>query len=96
MAKTVAFPLFFCIFVGSKSLNSDAMKDFKIRSYGRTELAMLYCPDLTGLAAYRKMHRWMERCPGLMERLNDLGYEAQRRSFTPLELRVIVDALGEP
>lgn len=96
VAKTVAFPLFFCIFVGSKSLNSDAMKDFKIRSYGRTELAMLYCPDLTGLAAYRKMHRWMERCPGLMERLNDLGYEAQRRSFTPLEVRVIVDALGEP
>ena len=57
---------------------------------------MLYCPDLTGLAAYRKMHRWMERCPGLMERLNDLGYEAQRCSFTPLEVRVIVDALGEP
>lgn len=57
---------------------------------------MLYCPDFTGLAAYRKMHRWMERCPGLMERLNDLGYEAQRRSFTPLEVRVIVDALGEP
>ena len=57
---------------------------------------MLYCPDLTGLAAYRKMHRWMERCPGLMEWLNDLGYEAQRRSFTPLEVRVIVDALGEP
>ncbi len=21
------------------------MKDFRIRSYGRTELAMLYCPD---------------------------------------------------
>ena len=94
--KPLLFPCFFCIFVGSKSLNSDAMKDFRIRSYGRTELAMLYCPDLTGLAAYRKMHRWMERCPGLMERLNDLGYEAQRRSFTPLELRVIVDALGEP
>ena len=33
---------------------------------------------------------------GLLQRLYDLGYESKRRSFTPLEVRVIVDALGEP
>ena len=27
---------------------------FKIRSYGRMELASLYSPDLTGMSAYRK------------------------------------------
>ena len=32
----------------------------------------------------------------LLQRLYDLGYESKRRSFTPLEVRVIVDALGEP
>ena len=36
------------------------------------------------------------RCPGLQERLLDLGYQPQHRSYTPLEVRVIVDALGEP
>ncbi|MCE9240374.1 DUF4248 domain-containing protein, partial [Bacteroides thetaiotaomicron] len=34
--------------------------------------------------------------PGLQERLSDLGYQPQHRSYTPLEVRAIVDALGEP
>ena len=31
------------------------MIEFKIRAYGRMELAQLYSPELTGIAAYRKM-----------------------------------------
>ena len=34
--------------------------------------------------------------PVLLQRVYDLGHESKRRSFTPLEVRVIVDALGEP
>ena len=52
--------------------------------------------ELTDIAAYRKMKKWISLCPGLLQRLYDLGYESKRRSFTPLEVRVIVDALGEP
>ena len=48
------------------------------------------------IPAYRKMKKWISLCPGLLQRLYDLGYESKRRSFTPLEVRVIVDALGEP
>ena len=71
------------------------MSEFKIRAYGRMELAQLYSPQLTDIAAYRKM-KWIFLCPGLLQRLYDLGYESKRRSFTPLEVRVIVDAFGEP
>ena len=49
------------------------MKEFKIRAYGRMELAQLYSPELTGIAAYRKMKKWILRCPGLLQRLYDLG-----------------------
>jgi len=45
------------------------MIEFKIRAYGRMELAQLYSPELTGIAAYRKMNKWIVRCPGLQERL---------------------------
>ena len=72
------------------------MIEFKIRAYGRMELAQLYSPELTGIAAYRKMNKWIVRCPGLQERLSDLGYQPQHSSYTPLEVRAIVDALGEP
>ncbi len=72
------------------------MIEFKIRAHGRIEPAQLYSPELTSIAAYRKMNKWIIRCPGLQQRLYDLGYQPQRRSYTPLEVRVIVDALGEP
>lgn len=35
------------------------MIEFKIRAYGRMELAQLYSPELTGIAAYRKMNKWL-------------------------------------
>lgn len=87
--------IYFVIFV-IVNQNLFIMNEFKIRSYGRMELAQLYSPELTDIAAYRKMKKWISLCPGLLQRLYDLGYESKRRSFTPLEVRVIVDALGEP
>ena len=52
------------------------MNEFKIRAYGRMELAQLYSPTLTDIAAYRKMKKWISLCPGLLQRLYDLGYKA--------------------
>ena len=40
------------------------MIEFKIRAYGRMELAQLYSPELTGIAAYRKMNKWIVRSSG--------------------------------
>ena len=60
------------------------------------ELEQLYYTELTGIAANLKMKKLNERCPGLQQRLYDLGYQPEHRSYTPLEVRVIVDALGEP
>ena len=45
------------------------MKEFTIRAYGRMELASLYSPELTDIAAYRKMKKWILLCPGLLQRL---------------------------
>ena len=49
------------------------MSEFKIRAYGRMELAQLYSPQLTDIAAYRKMKKWISLCPGLLQRLYDLA-----------------------
>ena len=102
--------------------------DFRIRSYGRTELAQLYNPCLTpkaayrklvgwidhypGLgyrmptplsssiirhsAAYRKLVGWIDHYPGLAVRLAELGKLPGSRSYTPAQVREIVEALGEP
>lgn len=69
---------------------------FTLRAYGRTELALLYNPHMTGAAAWRKLRQWIAIFPGLPERLAALGYNGRQRSFTPTEVAGIVESLGEP
>ena len=49
---------YFVIFV-TVNQNLSIMTEFKIRAYGRMELAQLYSPTLTDIAAYRKMKKWI-------------------------------------
>lgn len=72
------------------------MEEFKIRSYGRTELAQLYSPDITPSAAYQKLVRWIRLNPSLRARLAALGTSPRSRTFTPAQVRTIISTLGEP
>lgn len=72
------------------------MNSFVIRTYGRTELAQIYCPDLCPEAAYRKLKHWIELYPGLRDGLLALGISSHSRSYTPAQVELIVASLGEP
>ncbi|MBQ7181337.1 MAG: DUF4248 domain-containing protein [Bacteroidaceae bacterium] len=71
---------------------------FKIRAYGRTELAQLYSPDITPGAAWRKLKGWITFNPRLARLLTDGQGRMLRgsRSFTPAEVEAIARELGEP
>ena len=70
---------------------------FHIRTYGRTELAQLYNPDITPEAAWKKLKAWIDYNPVLPERLRRLGYDPHRqRTFTPAQVRAVVEELGDP
>lgn len=43
------------------------MDSFVIRTYGRTELAQIYCPNLCPEAAFRKLKHWIDLCPDLRD-----------------------------
>lgn len=72
------------------------MESFRIKEYGRTELSLLYSPNLTPDGAWRRLKRWIFLFPGLTERLEAIGYSSRQRSFTPAQVQLIVEALGEP
>lgn len=72
------------------------MNSFVIRTYGRTELALLYSPHLCPDAAFRKLRQWIDLYPGLRENLLLQGGSAHSRSYTPAQVGLIVAALGEP
>lgn len=68
----------------------------KIRTYGKSELALLYCPHITAAAARKKLSLWINTYPHLQENLQRIGLTDLSRSYTPAQVRLIVDALGEP
>ena len=74
----------------------DKSVTFCVREYGRSELASLYSPGISSQSAWKKLKLWIKRSPGLGERLAQAGYQNHQRTFTPRQVSLIVEALGEP
>lgn len=72
------------------------MEVFKIRTYGRTELAQTYFPDLCPQAAFRKLNQWIDFHPTLRGELYALVPSDKVRTYTPAQVQLIYNALGEP
>ena len=72
------------------------MEPFKIRTYGRTELAQLYCPGLCPQAAFRKLYQWIDFHRTLRSELHALVPSDKVRTYTPAQVQLIYNALGEP
>ncbi len=61
------------------------------RILGRTELALLYFPDMSPKHAWQKLRRWLSINPRLHPLL-----ALRRRTFTLSEVALIYAELGEP
>ena len=72
------------------------MENFEIRTYGRTELALCYFPDLNPQVAYRKLQYWIDYYPHLREELEKMGSGLSCRTYMPAQVQLIVGAIGEP
>jgi hypothetical protein len=60
------------------------------------ELALAYNPDITPKRAWQKLQSWIDYNKPLTKALQKAGYNPRRRSFTPMEVKLIFDFLGEP
>lgn len=72
------------------------MQEFKIRPYTKSQLAQMYFPELSNVAARRRLARWIARCQPLCDKLADANYDKNSRWFTPNQVRCIVEHFGEP
>ena len=61
------------------------------RTFGRSELAQQYFPQLSAMSAWRKFKEWLEYNPQLRHLL-----DLTRRSFTAAAAHQIYTQLGEP
>lgn len=72
------------------------MEDFKIRTYTKKELALMYFPESYPRTAVNHLMVWIRRCDPLWEKLLKMGYCKTSKSFLPKQVKAIVDYLGEP
>ena len=70
--------------------------NFPIKGYGKGELAMMYMPGVTRCGALKQFNRWLERNVQLTEALVATGYDNTVRLFTPKQVELIVEYIGEP
>lgn len=71
--------------------------DFEIRTYGKSELAMLYFPNAeTKKGALNNLNFYINHNHGLRRKLRKLGFPPQAHTFMPNEVELIVEALGQP
>ena len=73
------------------------MTEFKVRAYGKSELAWLYFPTANSAhTAVNHLMAWVRRNPDLVNGLHKLSYRKSAKYFTPKEVALIIDYLGEP
>ena len=73
------------------------MKEFKVKAYGKSELALQYFPEAASAhTAVNHLMSWIRRSPQLKEQLVKRGYRKSAKFFTPKEVGLIVEYLGEP
>lgn len=69
---------------------------FKIRSYGYGELALLYFPNSTKKSASVQLRRWIIYNDNLLNELTFYGFKPGIRLLTPKYVEIIVRYIGEP
>ena len=65
---------------------------FIIRAYGKSELAMKYCPDVSPEYALKQLRTWINVNP----RLREMIKPSNARRYTPKQVRAIIEEVGEP
>lgn len=60
------------------------------------KLALMYSPHLSRKSALRLLNQYIHRADGLLEALERTGYSHSARHFTPFQLALVLEYLGEP
>lgn len=77
--------------------SGESVKPFEIRSYGKSELAMLYFPDAkTKKGALSNLNYWINYNGELREKLRAQNSPPNAHRYTRREVELIVEYLCEP
>ena len=67
-----------------------------IKSYPKSELALMYFPDSDPRVAADHLNDWIKRCKPLTEALAECHQSRYAKFWSAKAVRMIIDYLGEP
>lgn len=68
-----------------------------IKSYPKSELAMLYFPDAsTPHIAQNHLNAWIKRCKPLKKKLDSCHQSPYAKYYSASQVRLITEYLGDP
>ena len=73
-----------------------ATAPFTIRTYPKSELALLYFPGSDPHVALNRLNAWIRRCSDLHEALQYCNLSPRAKFYSAQAVRLIVEYLGEP
>lgn len=62
----------------------------------KTDLAQAYSPYIDPRSALNKLMSLINSSPELLSRLENMGYRCRNKHFTPKQVEIIIDSLGNP
>ncbi len=68
----------------------------KKRVWGHMELALRYFPGILPKSASSQLTQWIKRDEELLTDLLKAGYRKGQRMYTPRQVDILADHLGEP
>lgn len=69
---------------------------FKPKSYGVAELACLFLPTLNNRSASNQFRTWIKKNDKLKQALIEAGFQNRQKIYTPKQVNIIIEYLGEP
>lgn len=64
--------------------------------YSHMEVALMFFPDIQPKSASRQLSRWISRDEELKAELLQAGCRPGQRLYSPAQVRIIFDHLGDP
>ena len=70
---------------------------FQIKTYGKSEFAMMMFPNITDpRVAQNKLLRWMKLDPEFHKKIKALASSVGNNDYSPEQIRLMIDKWGAP
>ena len=83
-------------FYGNDCESGELLKEWRVRPYAKSELAVAYAPEIGYHSALNRFSHWIKANVTLYTELQKTGYRNSQQILTSRQVALVFEYLGEP